>query len=174
MTQWYTWFSVCGNWDFNYFHKLLCSTIKRLGFVSGSRIMADRKLLSTNQLLQSVLSWRQPGTDEQPGGEKRAECYPVVFRFVRSSPLRNLQSCLSMLGGECVCRGFLSLEVWRAGGGFVVGGHWMKPVSKASAKLKACLAVFAGGSDYWLMLLSHTHKTKTKTLHIHPKTTPTW
>lgn len=137
--------------------------------MSGSRIITDRKLLSTNQLLQSVLSWRQPGTDEQPGGEKRAECYPVVFRFVRSSPLRNLQSCLSMLGGECVCRGFLSLEVWRAGGGFVVGGHWMKPVSKASAKLKveflalACLAVFAGGSDYWLMLLSYTHKNPKQT-----------
>lgn len=40
--------------------------------VSGSRITADRKFLSTNRLVQSVLSWRQPGTDEQPGGEKRA------------------------------------------------------------------------------------------------------
>lgn len=49
--------------------------------LGGRRIIVNRKYISANQLLQSVLSWRQPGTHEQPVALKIVWS-PVVCSFL--------------------------------------------------------------------------------------------
>lgn len=150
-------------------------TKNRIGSTTGKRIIGKRKSLSTNRFLQSVLSWRQPGTDEQPGGLKRADHYLVVFSFVRlfpPAPPRNPQtSCLSMLGGEWGKHPFTlgRKRRWRVCGWRPLNA---RAVSKALAKLKAeflsiaWLAMFGVGLveclvDRWFEWCCSSKTTKT-------------